>query len=47
MDEVYVCQTCGLESTEDTDFKTDLNNTVDIDDMTCESCYDDFNGDGI
>ena len=42
-EEWYICQNCGAESDEELEFQTDVDNCIDTDNMTCESCYDDIN----
>ncbi len=42
-EEVYVCQFCGKQSTEEKDFQTDVDSDGDNDGMTCEQCYDGMN----
>ena len=43
MVELYSCSSCGNESENDDDFKTDLDQEVDRDEMVCENCYDQMN----
>jgi hypothetical protein len=43
MNKFNICQHCGLESSKDEDFQTDIDACLDSEEMTCESCYDDFN----
>lgn len=34
---------CGKQSTEEKEFKTDVDQVVDFEEMTCEACYDEIN----
>nr|BFF39056.1 hypothetical protein BACY1_08610 [Tenacibaculum mesophilum] len=43
MDELHECQYCGHIG-DDKDFQTDVDICQDADDMTCEACYDRFDG---
>lgn len=36
---IYTCQNCGLENSDEVYFKTDIDNCVDENEMTCEVCY--------
>lgn len=40
--ELYTCSSCGVESEEYLDFETDLDNNIDLDELTCEGCYGDI-----
>lgn len=41
--DLHSCSSCGMESEEHKDFETDLDNSVDPDEFTCEGCYGDMN----
>lgn len=42
MEEIYECQMCGEEKTED-NFVSDLDRCMGENELTCESCYDEMN----
>lgn len=38
--EEYECCQCGISSIDEEDLKTDLESGQDLDQLTCEECYD-------
>jgi len=43
MDEIYICQFCSKESTDEEDFQTSIDAGNELGDQTCEECYDEMN----